>query len=132
MKTYLTIIIIFVLLSVQARSNNGIGGHIEIGKDILSNVSYTDLKIEYEFNIFNLKIIPYGRQLTWFYLDYPSKGYPFRDIYIIGTEIKYMNVVFGSEHYCSHAVSSGEYQYTLPEEQPLAYNLTKIFIRYEF
>lgn len=127
-------LILILLLAMPVYASTGIGGHIEIGKDIYSNVTYTDLRLDYDFTFWNFHLIPYGEQITWFYQDYDNiiKGYPFRDVYIIGTELKYMSVTFGVEHYCSHAVSSGQSLYRKPNEPPLAYNMTKVFARYEF
>ena len=126
MKTLLLILILCLPVSAQ------IGGHIELGKDLYSDMSYTDIRLDYTFTFWNIKLIPYGNQITWFYYDTVTKGYPFRDVYIIGTEIKYMSVTFGTEHYCSHAVSSGNSMYRKPDEPPLAYSMTKVFARYEF
>jgi len=120
-----------LLFSIPVSASVGIGGHIEIGKDIYSDVTYTDLRIDYDFIFWNFHLIPYGNQITWFYSD-KEKGYPFRDVYIFGIELKYSNVIFGYEHYCSHAVSSGQNLYRNPDEPPLAYNFTKVFARYEF
>ena len=124
-------LIILLLFTVPVYSGDGIGGHIEIGKDIYSDVTYTELKIDYDFTFWNIHLIPYGNQITWFYQD-GYNGHPFRDIYIIGSEIKYSEIVFGVEHYCSHAVSSGNSLYRNPDELPLAYSMTKVFARYEF
>ena len=46
--------------------------------------------------------------------------------------VEYKGIVFGIEHYCSHAVSSENAMYRKPDEPPLAYNFTKMFLRYEF
>ena len=125
MKTLLLILILCLPVSAQ------IGGHIELGKDLYSDMSYTDIRIDYDFTFWNVHLIPYGNQITWFCYD-KFKGYPFRDIYVIGIESKYDGIVFGAEHYCSHAVSSGSTIYRKPDEPPLAYDLTKWFVRYEF
>ena len=124
-------IILILLLSTPVYASTGIGGHIEIGKDIYSDMTYTDLRIDYDFTFWNVHLIPYGNQITWFYQD-KYNGHPFRDIYIIGSELRYMSVTFGVEHYCSHAVSSGQSLYRKPDEPPLAYSMTKVFARYEF
>lgn len=128
MRALLLVLILCLPVSAQ------IGGHIELGKDLYSDMTYTDIRLDYTFTFWNIKLIPYGNQITWFYQDYDNitKGYPFRDIYIIGSELKYYGVVFGIEHYCSHAVSSGKSIYRKPDEPPLAYELTKMFVRYEF
>lgn len=127
-------IILILFLALPVSANVGIGGHIEIGKDIYSDVTYTDLRIDYDFTMWNFHFIPYGNQITWFYQDYTNitKGYPFRDVYIFGAELKYYGIVFGAEHYCSHAVSSGHSLYRNPDEPTLAYRFTKVFARYEF
>lgn len=124
-------IILILFLALPVSANVGIGGHIEIGKDIYSDVTYTDLRIDYDFTALNFHFIPYGNQITWFYQD-EFNGHPFRDIYIIGAELKYYGVVFGLEHFCSHAVSSGHSMYRKPDEPPLTYNFTKMFLKYEF
>lgn len=129
-----TIILSILLYTVPVFAGDGIGGHVEIGKDIYSDVTYTNLRIDYQFTFWDIHLIPYGNQITWFYQDYDNitKGYPFRDVYIIGTEIKYMNITFGAEHYCSHAVSSGQNLIRKSDEAPLASHLTSMFIKYEF
>lgn len=125
MRTIIIVLLLYLPVSAQ------IGGYIELGKDLYSNISYTDIRIDYDFTFWNVHLIPYGNQITWFYQD-KYNGHPFRDIYIIGTELKYKGIVFGIEHYCSHAVSSGNAMYRKPDEPPLAYGMSKVFARYEF
>lgn len=131
MKNILLIIISVLLLCIPLSLSAKFGGYAEIGKDINGNICYTDIKLKYDIPCYFLYLTPYGRQMTWFYQD-EEKGNPFRDVYIIGFETKYDSIIFGIEHYCSHAVSCGDCFYRKPDEPPLAYNFTKLFLRYEF
>ena len=131
MKNILLTIISVLLLCVPPSLSAKFGGYVELGKDINGCTCYTDIKLKYDIPFYFLYITPYGRQMTWFLQD-EEEGYPFRDIYIIGLETKYESVIFGIEHYCSHAVSCGNCEYRKPDEPPMAYAFTRLFIRYEF
>ena len=52
MKTLLLILILCLPVSAQ------IGGHVELGKDLYSDMSYTDIRIDYDFTFWNVHLIP--------------------------------------------------------------------------
>jgi len=56
------VIILLLCLPVSAQ----IGGHIELGRDLYFNIAYTELQIEYNIKLWNIVLIPYGNQKTWF------------------------------------------------------------------
>ena len=107
-------------------------GFIEPGKDIDYNIAYTELQIGYNFKVFNIEIMPYGNQQTWF--EYNNKrGYPFRDIYTIGSEFKFSNITIDFSHFCSHKVMSlnSEENFTSYESSVQGAS-TRLAIRYDF
>jgi len=53
------IILAILLFTVPVFAGDGIGEHIEIGKDIYSDVTYTDLRIDYQFTFWNIHLVPY-------------------------------------------------------------------------
>lgn len=122
-------ILIFFLIPSVCFSE--IKGYVEIGKDINSNVSYTELQIGYEFNVYNFKIYPYGNQTTWFNST-KNGGRPFRDTYSIGTDLKFYNITFNVSHFCSHPVYTDKKSYCKYNNPPIVGQLTKISARYEF
>ena len=123
--------IIAILLLFTSILFSQFNGYLEVGKDVESDVSYTDIKLEYKFNYNNLFIKPFGGQMTWFEYGQYNKNYPFRDVYYIGIESGYKNITFGIDHYCSHAVYSRNnwHKYNEPVHNS---QLTKIYARYNF
>ena len=126
MKKYILIIILIPSILFSE-----IKGYIEIGKDINSNISYTELQIGYNFYLSDFIIYPYGNQMTWFEF-YDRKGNPFRDIYTIGIDTKYKGLTFNLSHFCSHFVRSDYEQYHRYNDVPLGGRLTKISVRYDY
>ena len=123
--------IIFILLTIPSICFSEIKGYIETGKDIYSNVAYTEMQIGYIFRPFNFIIYPYGNQITWFEF-YDKKGNPFRDIYTIGIDTKYKGLTFNLSHFCSHFVQSDYEQYHRYSDVPLGGRLTKMSVRYDY
>jgi hypothetical protein len=122
---------ILILLLIPSICFSEIKGFIEIGKDINSNISYTELQFGYDFKLWNIILMPYGNQMTWF--EYKDKsGYPFRDTYSIGTDLKFYNVAFNISHFCSHPVYSDKKSYCKYNNPPIVGQLTKISVRYDF
>jgi hypothetical protein len=123
--------LLFIILIIPSICFSEIKGHIETGKDLYCNVAYTELQIGYSFKFYNLYIMPYANQQTWFeYRD--LKGYPFNDIYKIGTEFKFENIKIDLSHFCSHKVISENSEFIYNYKPPADGNLTKLSIRYEF
>jgi len=122
---------IIIILLIPSICFSRFGGHFEIGKDIETDVFYTDIKLQYKFNFNNYFMMPYGGQMTWAEYGQYNKNYPFRDVYYVGLESGYKNITFGIEHYCSHAVYSKN-NFQKYKEPPYTKQLTKIFARYEF
>lgn len=122
---------ILTLLLIPTLCFSEIKGHIELGKDIYSNISYTEWQIGYNFYLWEFTIMPYGNQITWLTFD-DGKGNPFRDIYTIGIEAKYSNVTFDLQHFCSHQVRSNFENNHRYSDVPLGGQMTKISARYDF
>ena len=127
---YTLLIISVTVQSVEA----GFRASAELGKDVDSDVCYTELSVGYIFKpLPYLTVYPYGKQLTWFEQsgNPVSGGAPFRDVYNIGAEIKWHNIVIGANHYCSHAVYTSDNwsKYNKPVNNT---QLTRVFVRYEF
>lgn len=122
---------IIIILLIPSICFSQFGGHFEIGKDIETDVFYTDIKLQYKLNFNNYFLMPYGGQMTWAEYGQYNKNYPFRDVYYMGLESVYKNVTFGIEHYCSHAVYSKNnwHKYNEPVHNS---QLTKIYARYNF
>lgn len=122
---------IFIILLIPSICFSQFGGYFETGKDIETDVFYTDIKLQYQFNYNNFFIMPYGGQMTWAEYGQYNKNYPFRDVYYIGAEAGYKNIIFGINHYCSHAVYSKNnwHKYNEPAHNS---QLTKIYARYNF
>jgi len=108
-----------------------IKGYIETGKDISTNIGYTELQIGYVFKPFNFIFYPYGNQITWYTLENGS-GNPFRNIYTIGAELKYLNLTFDIQHFCSHKVVSTYENNHRYNDVPLGGQMTKVSVRYDF
>jgi len=111
-----------------------IKGHVEIGKDTNCKVAYTELQIGYNFRFWNVALMPYGNQQTWYEMNGNVffGGLPFRDIYKVGTELKIENLTFDFSHFCSHKVVSKNSQFVKEYVPPVDGNLTKISARYDF
>ena len=122
---------ILILLFIPSICFSEIKGYIETGKDINYNIAYTELQVGYNFYFWNLKFYPYGNIKTWFEIKGCS-GYPFNDIYTIGADLRYSNIVFNLSHFCSHKVISDNSDYVYNYEPPADGSLTKISARYEF
>lgn len=125
------ILLIILLFTVPVFAGDGIGGHIEIGKDIYSDVTYTDLRIDYQFTFWNVHLIPYGDQITWFEYN-KNSGNPFCGVYTIGTELKYYNITFDLQHFCSHTIRSTREVNRRYYDSPIDCQMTKFSIRYSF
>jgi len=125
---------IFFILIIPSFCFAQFGGHAEFGKDIESQVFYTDLIVNYTFNLKSFYIMPYCGQITWMENETGNLfegSDPFRDTYYIGLESGYKNVIFGIEHFCSHAVYDGN-NWQKYNDPPHNKELTKIFARYNF
>lgn len=122
---------IFLFLLIPSICFSEIKGHIETGKDIESNVAYTELQIGYVFKPYDFIFYPYGNQITWYTLE-NGRGDPFRDIYTIGAEFKYLDLTFDIQHFCSHQVISEREQNHRYNDIPMGGQMTKISARYEF
>lgn len=122
---------IFLILLIPKICFSQFGGYFETGKDVETNVFYTDIRLQYKFNYNNFFIMPFGGQMTWAEYGQYNKNYPFRDVYYAGAEGGYENIIFGVEHYCSHAVYSSN-NYHKYNEPPHNSQLTKIYFRYVF
>lgn len=106
-------------------------GHIEIGKDILNNNTYTEMQIGYNFYLNDIVLYPYGNSMTWFTI-YNYSGQPYRDIYTIGIDTKYKDIIFNLSHFCSHKVNSTYENNHRYNDVPLGGRMTKISFRYNF
>jgi len=84
----------------------GIHGRFEFGYDTLNHHYRTDWRLGVDFTLFIDHRI-YGGQTCLFIRD-GINGKPFRDIYTIGYKAQYRIFYFRAEHYCSHAVVSGD------------------------
>lgn len=118
---------IFLFLIIPSICFSEIKGFIESGKDISDNVFYSEMQIGYNYKWFYL----YGNQITWFEFNNNS-GQPFRDIYTIGFDFKFENIIFNIQHFCSHQVVSEREQNHRYNDIPLGGQMTKISARYEF
>ncbi|HAX18415.1 MAG TPA: hypothetical protein DCY00_07470 [Actinobacteria bacterium] len=113
MKRYLNLKILILILTISYSSfvqayEEGPGFYAEYGKDIYSNVTYTDIEIHYTLKFWQLELQPYGATETWFISgeNLISGGKPFLDIYSWGARIIYNNISFEYEHFCAHPVMS--------------------------
>lgn len=124
--------LIFVLIMLYSSiCFSEIKGFIETGKDIDSNVAYTEMQIGYIFRPFNFIFYPYGNQITWYEIE-NNRGNPFRDIYTVGADFKYLDLTFNVQHFCSHRVVSDREQNHRYYDVPMGGQMTKISIRYDF
>ena len=123
--------LLFIILFIPSICFSEMKGYVEIGKDIDYNVSYTEIQVGYNFYLWDLIIYPYGNIQTWFETRGYS-GYPFNDIYTIGTDIKYSKITLNFSHFCSHRVISENSDFVYQYQPPVDGNLTKISVRYEF
>jgi len=122
---------ILLLLMIPSICFSEIKGHIEIGKDIDFNIAYSEIQIGYNFRFWNIILMPYGNQQTWFeYKDY--NGYPFKDIYTAGAELKIENITIDLSHFCSHEVVTTSRRYIYDYQPPKDGRMSKLSIRYDF
>ena len=126
------IFMFFILYSSICFSE--IKGHIEIGKDLYCKVAYTELQIGYNFRFWNVILMPYGNQQTWYETtgNLVFGGAPFRDIYKVGSELRFDNITIDLSHFCSHKVISNNSEFIKKYAPPVDGNLTKISVRYDF
>lgn len=123
--------LLFIFLLIPSICFSQIKGFVETGKDLNYNIAYTELQIGYSFNFWHINLMPYGNVETWF--EYENfEGFPFKDIYTIGTELKFLNIVIDLSHFCSHDVVSSSREYIYNYEPPKDKSLSKLSIRYEF
>lgn len=134
MKKLAYVSLVLVVLLYSSICFSEVRGHIEIGKDTSCNVAYTELQIGYNFRFWNVVLMPYGNQQTWYEAtgNLVFGGSPFRDIYKVGTELKYENLTFDFSHFCSHKVISKNSPFIKDYAPPVDGNLTKISARYDF
>jgi len=124
-------IIVLLFLFLYVSGNAEIKGHIEYGKDLYSNVSYTEWELGYNFYFYNLIFRPYGNQITWFEFN-NNTGDPFCGVYTIGVDLKYDKLTFDLQHFCSHSIGSTEEINRRYYDSPLAGQMTKLSARYSF
>ncbi len=105
-------VFVFVLMIYTMLLYSDIHGKLEVGNIIendaleLSNIAYSEIEIDYQFDwLIDLSL--YGGWLTWWeHLDGKIVKAPFQDIYTIGAEISRDGFYIGIEHFCSHPVIS--------------------------
>lgn len=108
-----------------------IKGFIEVGKDLNFNIAYTDLQIGYNIKFWNMALMPYGNQKTWF--EYEGfEGFPFQEIYTFGTELRFENITIDLSHFCSHEIVTDHRSYIYDYKPPEDGKITKLSIRYDF
>jgi len=131
MKNLMFVFCVVFILFCGSICFSEIKGYVEVGKDLNSNIAYTELQIGYNFRFWNIILMPYGNTQTWF--EYKgANGYPFKDIYTIGTQLKFENITIDLSHFCSHEVVSSSRSYIYDYEPPKDGNLTKLSVRYDF
>jgi hypothetical protein len=119
------------MLLVPSICFSEIKGFIELGKDLDLSVAYTEIQIGYKFYVWDFVIMPYGNQQTWFEVG-GIENRPFRDIYTVGSTLKYDNVTVDLSHFCSHRVVSRNSDFIKNYKPPRDGNFTKISVRYDF
>lgn len=110
MKKYI-FLILFTFLTLPGFTQ--ITGDLSISKNTNNNTCKAFLKIGYDFNLYNLHIIPYTSIENYFYLSTNENNYiagkPFRDLYSLGllTSIKLTTstIYVQLQHTCIHEVS---------------------------
>lgn len=131
------LIIIILNITIQLFAyGKGAGFYAELGKDVYTNVSYTEIEVHYRFILWDFEIKPYGITKTWFLTKESDKigvfrGNPFCDIYTAGLELKYDNLIFFYEHNCAHKVYSS-YSIWQTEEYQISGNSDIIGVRYQY
>lgn len=123
--------IIIILLFIPSVCFSEIKGFIESGKDLNDNIYYVELQIGYIFKPFNFTFYPYGNEITWFENE-KLNGNPFRNIYTVGSDFKYLDFVFNIQHFCSHQVISNREQNHRYNDVPIGGQMTKLSVRYNF
>lgn len=123
--------LLLLLLFIPSICFSEIKGFIEVGKDLNFNIAYTQLQIGYNIKFWNMVLMPYGNQKTWFeYKD--GQGFPFKEIYTIGTELKFENITIDLSHFCAHEVVTSSRTYIYDYEPPEDGKITKLSIRCDF
>lgn len=136
------LIILVLLLSTTFvySKDKGPGFYVELGKDRLEDIAYTDIQVHYVFKFWNIEFMPYGGIKTWFDsegLNINGGGIPYNDTYKVGAELTYEGVTFGFQHYCSHPVANKGFEteegkrYVI-EDGMMGTKADYIYVRYSF
>jgi len=123
--------LLFLFLLIPSISFSQIKGFVEVGKDLDFNIAYTELQIGYNIKFWNISLMPYGNQKTWFEHE-DFEGFPFQEIYKVGTELKFENITIDLSHFCSHQIVTDHRSYIYDYKPPEDGKITKLSIRYDF
>lgn len=123
--------IITLFLIIPSICFSQVKGFIETGKDIDSDSAYVEMQIGYIFKPYDFILYPYGNSITWYSIE-DYRGNPFRNIYTVGTDLKYSDLTFNVQHFCSHRVVTTHENNHRYNDVPMGGNMTKISIRLDF
>jgi hypothetical protein len=151
MKKFIAVMVVLMGL-MTANSYAGIYGKVEIGiptngsyetnysiPENYKNTFFTNLTLGYKNNLFG--IIDYKiftGIFTWGNREgLKPNGFPFEDIYGIGTEIKYKGLYLQYNHFCAHPVicdsdTGNKYNVYIPDSKSWMSQIESITVGYEF
>ncbi len=98
---------ILVLLFIPSLCFAEINGEFRIGKDLRDDVAFTQIELSYNFDIWQINIMPYGSITSWFFIDWEKiigGQSPFRVIYEAGLRSTVGIFFVDLNHFCNHAV----------------------------
>ena len=111
MKKLIALFILLIPIYSFSYENKGKGAKVEYSivfpKEQGNLICSTDIGVWYTFFDRSLiQITPYGNTKTWFVQKGGDivRGQPFLDVYSIGTQVRFKNVFFDTDHFCSHTV----------------------------
>jgi hypothetical protein len=150
MKKLITLLFVLMSLNLYA----GIYGRVEIGTPVgnsyyyterskdenYNNTFFTNLVLGYKgylFNVIDYRV--YTGIFTWGNRNgVQPKGYPFEDIYGIGSRIGYKGMYVQYNHFCAHPVIHESRNTTMknnmyiPDNKSWSSGMTTITVGYEF
>ncbi len=104
MKKYLITLFLFMVLAHSVYSE--LHGKFQIGHNLEDTVAFTQIKLSYDFDIWEINTMLYGSITTWFMADWERmfNQSPFRNIYEGGLKNTVGIFFIDLNYFCNHAV----------------------------
>ncbi len=105
---YSLILLFIIALPLSAQ----VHGTADIGKNLDKGWYFTEINLEYSFNLWEVENDIYAGVKTFFLIDnFPWVSDLLRSIYTVGYELSYSIFYFGIDHFCSHPTISNYYEH---------------------